>query len=79
MNFYTSQGYQAYFITNKVSGIPKVEKKNKNNSKRIIGIYAAKCDDWRKNIREWEAHGGTGILYVSAEDVLEKIGKIEKE
>lgn len=50
MNFYTSQGYQAYFITNKVSGIPKVEKKNKNNSKKIIGIYAAKCDDWRKNM-----------------------------
>lgn len=36
-------------------------------------------DDWRKNIREWEVHGGTGILYISAEDVLEKIGKIEKE
>lgn len=36
-------------------------------------------DDWRKNIREWEACGGTGILYISAEDVLERIGKIEKE
>lgn len=49
MNFYTAQGYKAYFITNKVSGLPKVDKK-KNSDKRVIGIYAAKCDDWRKNM-----------------------------
>ncbi len=36
-------------------------------------------DDWRKNIKEWETHGGTGILFTSAEDVLGRIGEIEKE
>lgn len=49
INFYESQGYKAYFLTNKVSGIPKVANKKKND-KTVVGIYAAKCDDWRKNM-----------------------------
>ena len=51
MNFYISQGYKAYFITNKVSDVePYSNKKSNKNDKTIIGIYAAKCDDWRKNM-----------------------------
>lgn len=50
MNFYESQGYKAYFITNKVSGIKPIENQNKEHDKTIVGIYAAKCDDWRKNM-----------------------------
>ena len=51
MNFYKKQGYNAYFITNKVSKITKEESKLKTDKdKKVIGIYAAKCDDWRKNM-----------------------------
>lgn len=50
MNFYTSQGYKAYFITNKVSDVKNSSIKQETSKKTIIGIYAAKCDDWRKNM-----------------------------
>lgn len=50
MNFYISQGYKAYFITNKVSDIKSSPIKKEKQDKIIIGIYAAKCDDWRKNM-----------------------------
>ena len=51
LNFYQSQGYNACFITNKVSNIPQKLNANKKAEKEtIIGIYAAKCDDWRKNM-----------------------------
>ena len=36
-------------------------------------------DDLEKNIEAWEAIGGTGIRFISAEDVLERIGEIEKD
>ena len=36
-------------------------------------------DDLEKNIEAWEAIGGTGIRFISAEHVLERIGEIEKD
>ena len=33
-------------------------------------------DDYDKNIREWEALGGTGILYTNIEDVKNALNKI---
>lgn len=51
LNFYLSQGLNACFLTNIVSLPFKVEKCTKVNNKEIrIGLYAAKCDDWRKNM-----------------------------
>lgn len=49
MNFYSLQEFKAYFITNKVSDI-SADKKEIEANKTTIGIYAAKCDDWRKNM-----------------------------
>ncbi len=49
INFYKEEGYKTAFITNTV----KLNKKIKGNppkDKIKIGIYAAKCDDWRKNM-----------------------------
>lgn len=48
LKFYKKEGYDAYFLTNKVT----LEKKKniKKASKLVIGLYAAKCDDWRKNM-----------------------------
>ena len=50
INFYTNEGYTNCFLTNKVTTNIKPEKKNNNNKEIIIGLYAAKCDDWRKNM-----------------------------
>lgn len=54
INFYKNQNYKSIFITNKVTlnnNILKEAEKKKKDSKTIkIGIYAAKCDDWRKNM-----------------------------
>lgn len=48
-NFYKNQGFNAVFLTNKVE--TNVKPTAKNNSSEIrIGLYAAKCDDWRKNM-----------------------------
>ena len=30
-------------------------------------------DDYKKNIKEWEAGGGTGILSVNADETMEKL------
>ena len=49
LNFYKSEGYNASFITNKVT-TEKEKNNHKDNKKIKIGIYAAKCDDWRKNM-----------------------------
>lgn len=49
LNFYLKEGYKAKFITNKVSTNIKPLTKKKNEEVRI-GLYAAKCDDWRKNM-----------------------------
>lgn len=50
MNFYENEGFKAHFLTNKVTTSIKPEKKEKNNKEIIVGLYAAKCDDWRKNM-----------------------------
>ncbi|MBQ9298383.1 MAG: hypothetical protein IJ223_05085 [Clostridia bacterium] len=50
MEFYNKQGYKAFFISNKVSGVPNVKKEKRNDNKIKIGIYAAKCNNWRKNM-----------------------------
>ena len=42
-------GYNACFITNTVNPNIQPEKQSKHD-KIKIGIYAAKCDDWRKNM-----------------------------
>ena len=48
-NFYIKQGYNAFFITNIVkTNVKPLKKKNGSNIK--IGLYAAKCNDWRKNM-----------------------------
>lgn len=52
IEFYKKEGYKTAFITNKVE-VPETIKKTieKNKSDRIrIGLYAAKSDDWRKNM-----------------------------
>lgn len=49
VNFYKKEGFKAAFITNKVE--TSVKAKNKKNKNEVrIGLYAAKCDDWRKNM-----------------------------
>lgn len=48
-NFYKNQGYNAVFLTNKVETNIKPTKKE-NSEETRIGLYAAKCDDWRKNM-----------------------------
>lgn len=47
LNFYKKENYNVMFLTNKVSINIKTEKKSKEIK---IGLYAAKCDDWRKNM-----------------------------
>lgn len=54
LNFYETIGIKTTFMTNKVD-IPKdikIEKKKVTNNKDQvkIGLYAAKSDDWRKNM-----------------------------
>lgn len=49
VNFYKNQNINTKFITNKVD--VKIDKEEKKNTKEIrIGIYAASCEDWRKNM-----------------------------
>ena len=49
LNFYKRENYDGYFLTNKVSVDVKPLKTKKSNNIKI-GLYAAKCDDWRKNM-----------------------------
>ena len=48
INFYDVEKFKSCFLTNKVEVNVKPEKKN--NKETRIGLYAAKCDDWRKNM-----------------------------
>lgn len=49
LNFYKQEGYVGQFLTNKVSTL--VKPTNDKSEKNIrVGLYAAKCDDWRKNM-----------------------------
>lgn len=53
LNFYLNQGLNACFLTNVVHvDVPIIGSKNsrKGNNEVRIGLYAAKCDDWRKNM-----------------------------
>ena len=52
IDFYNSQGMRTAFITNKVDINNKVKKsiKKTKNKKTRVGLYAAKSDDWRKNM-----------------------------
>lgn len=47
MEFYKKEGFDAFFITNKVESKVKSLAKTK---KMRIGLYAATCYDWRKNV-----------------------------
>ena len=49
IEFYKSEGYKTLFITNSVNVNVKPDKK-KNKDEFRIGLYAAKSDDWRKNM-----------------------------
>lgn len=49
IEFYKKEGYKTKFITNTVV-LPKKIKGNRPKDEVRIGIYAAKCDDWRKNM-----------------------------
>jgi mannosyltransferase OCH1-like enzyme len=49
INFYKEEGYKTAFITNKVV-LKKPIKNNTNKDEIRIGLYAAKSDDWRKNM-----------------------------
>lgn len=48
--FYLHQNLNTTFITNKVDVNIDIEKKEKKSSETRIGLYAANCDDWRKNM-----------------------------
>ncbi len=56
----------------KVNIVYREEKKNYVTGKGCILV-----DDLEKNIKEWNKEGGTGILFTSAPEVLEKIAEIE--
>ena len=48
-NFYKNQGLNVYFISNVVRLPFHVKKKTESNEVRI-GLYAASCTNWRKNV-----------------------------
>ena len=50
--FYGSQSFNAKFITNSVDANISPRKKRMSENKRHIkiGLYAARCSDWRKNM-----------------------------
>lgn len=47
--FYQKEGYNSIFLTNKVT-VTNQKEKQESNPNIKIGLYAAKCDDWRKNM-----------------------------
>ena len=49
IEFYKNEGYKTSLITNDVN-LPKKIKGKVAKDEIRIGIYAAKCDDWRKNM-----------------------------
>ena len=48
-NFYKNQGLNIYFISNVVK-LPFKVKPEKNKKEIRIGLYAASCTNWRKNV-----------------------------
>lgn len=49
LNFYKNEGYNTMLVRNTVRLPKKITGKSPKDEVRI-GIYAAKCDDWRKNL-----------------------------
>ena len=53
----------------KVNIVYREEKKN-----YVTGRDCILIDDYEKNIKEWEKAGGTGILFISAKEILKRFG-----
>lgn len=51
----------------------------KDKSLYCTGKGCILIDDYLKNIREWEEMGGTGIAFVSTEQALQELKRIEEE
>ncbi len=49
IKFYEKENFNTCFLTNSVS-VDIRHRKEKNKEEIRIGLYAAKCDDWRKNM-----------------------------
>lgn len=49
LEFYKNEGYKTMLIENTVRLKKKISNQTQKNTIKI-GIYAAKCDDWRKNL-----------------------------
>ena len=49
IEFYKNEGYKTAFITNRVV-LPEKVKRTRKTKEIKIGLYAAKSDDWRKNM-----------------------------
>ena len=62
--------HRLFGIEIKVNTVLREEKKNFCTGPECILI-----DDLKKNINEWEAYGGTGILITSAEEVLQEVNR----
>ena len=60
--------HRLFGIEIKVNTVLREEKKNFCTGPECILI-----DDLEKNINEWEAYGGTGILFTSSEEVLQEV------
>ena len=50
VKFYEYNNIKTKFITNRVVLNKKIENNSKSNGETRIGIYAARCEDWRKNM-----------------------------
>ena len=50
LKFYENEGYKTAFIRNNVTLKEKVRISKKEKDEVRLGIYAAKSDDWRKNL-----------------------------
>lgn len=50
VEYYNRIGIKAFFLTNAVGIKVNEEKKDDSIKEKRIGIYAAKCSDWRKNM-----------------------------
>lgn len=57
----------------KVNIVYREEKKN-----YVTGPECILIDDLEKNIKEWDEAGGTGILFTSAKEVLNRIDELQK-